>query len=157
MKKIGRTADGTIVVDRHNSHLHECIDAVLVEALKLVTTKGRQFIEEEVNLGRVIGWSTCVSTNPEDIIVYAQRPNRKGLTRFVMSRAPEPTSKAMVVLKKSDKPSEYILITAFAGSKAEVEPWDPRATDASVQFWKDKALIWDGQIIEGTVTKTCPW
>jgi len=157
MEIIGRTADGAIVVNRRNSHLHECIKATIVDVLQRVNTAGQQFIEAEIDLGRVIGGCICVDTSSEDNIVFAQRPNRKGLTRFVMNREPEPTTKAMVVLKESDKPREYILITAFAGSKSELEPWDPRATAASKPYWQRKALIWDGQVVDGTVTSECPW
>ncbi|MEI7817851.1 MAG: hypothetical protein WCI45_11750, partial [Desulfuromonadales bacterium] len=59
--------------------------------------------------------------------------------------------------KKSENPREYILLTAFAGGKAELEPWDSRATPASIGFWNRKALVWDGQVIAGTTTTECPW
>lgn len=157
MRLIGRTEDGAVVVDRHNSHLHECAGDSIIDALKQINTKGRQFIEAEIDLRRFVGGCICVDTTPEDIIVFAQRPNRRGLTRFVMDREPVPTNKMMVILKKSDKPREYILITAFAGGKSELEPWDSRATEASRVFWKSKALIWDGQVVDGTATGACPW
>jgi hypothetical protein len=158
MTVIGNTADGAIVLDRHNSHLHGCAREFIVEAMKKVNTAGRQFIEAEIEMGYVIGECICVDTSPEDIIVFAQRANRKGLTRFVTGRAPEPTTKALIVLKKSDNPKEYILITAFAGKKAEVEPWDPRASRSSLEFWGKKALIWGSEeVVDGTVTTECPW
>lgn len=157
MENIGWTADGAVVLNRHNSHLHEDSMATVVEALQHINTADRQFIEAEIDLRHVIGFSSCVNTGPEDKIIYAQRINRKGLTRFVVGRDAEPTSKVMIVLKKTNKPKEYILITGFLGGKAEVEPWDPRATETSIIFWQGKALIWDGQITEGTTTTECPW
>ena len=158
MTVIGNTADGAIVLDRHNSHLHECVRGFIVEAMKKVNTAGRPFIEDEIEMGYIIGECICVDTKHDDTIVFAQRSNRKGLTRFVIGRAPEPTTKALIVLKKSDKPKEYILITAFAGKKAELEPWDPRATKASFEFWQRKALIWGiEQVVDGTFTTECPW
>jgi hypothetical protein len=157
MQKIGITADGAVVMDRVNSHLHECVRSMVVEALKQVSTAGRPFMEAEIDFGHIIGKSTCVDTSPEDDVVFAQRPNRRGLSRFVRNRESEPTTKVFVVLKKSDKPGEYILITAFAGGKSVVEPWDSHATDESQKFWQKKALIWDGQVVEGTTTTVCPW
>ena len=147
MNVIGKTADGAFVVDRHNSHLHDDIKDFIVDALVKVNTGGRPFLEAEVNFGHIIGNCICVSTGPNDKIVYAQRPNRKGLTRFVLERDAEPTTKAMVVLKKSENPSEYILITAFAGGKSELEPWDPRATPESLIFWQKRHWFGDNRFL----------
>lgn len=158
MEIIGKTADGAIVVNRPNSHLHHDIASIIEDALSRVFTNGRQFIEAEVDFGKVIGMTCCVTTEPTDCVVYAQRLNRKGKTRFVLDKDKAPTSKAMVVLKITDKPKEYVLITAFIGSKAEVEPWDVRATPASIKFWQRKALIWGAEpIIKGTASNVCPW
>jgi hypothetical protein len=158
MDEIGRTADGAIVVNRHNSHLHDDVRLIIPDALARVHTEGRVYIEAEVEFGRVVGKSICVSTGPDDKIVYAQRLKRNGLTRFVLERESEPTTKAMIVLKKMDSAKEYILITAFAGSKSELEPWDPRATSASLLFWQNKALVWGGEsVLEATITTECPW
>jgi len=157
MKVIGKTADGAIVIDRKESHLHKEITPIISEVLSRVHTNGRQFIEAEVDFGRVIGRTCCVSTGPDDQIIFAQRPNRKGLTRFVQNRESEPSTRAMVVIKNVGRPREYVLITAFIGSKAEVEPWDQRATPASLHFWNAKALLWGEQIVKGTATTECPW
>jgi len=157
MNFIGKTADGAVVMNRNESHLHEEISPIIHDVLLRVHTHARPFIEAEVDFGRVIGTSCCVSTGPGDQIIFAQRPNRKGLTRFVQNRESEPSSRAMIVLKNTGRPKEYVLITAFIGSKAEVEPWDQRATPASFQFWRTKALVWGEPIIEGTATTKCPW
>ena len=158
MGVIGRTQDGAVVVDRANSHLHECARKFIGEAVSKVKVNGRAFIEAEVDFGRVIGSSICVQTDQGDDIVFAQRPNRKGLTRFVVGRDPEPTSKFMVVLKATDDPQKYVLITAFLGSKAQPEPWDPRATVESIKFWQNRALVWGSEyVVDGTKTTECPW
>lgn len=157
MEFIGKTGDGAVVVNRHNSHLHQDITSIINDALSMVHTNGSSFVEAEVDFGRVIGFSSCVSTEPTDCIVYAQRLNRKGHTRFVLDKDKVPTTKAMVVLKMT-KPNEYVLITAFIGSKAEVEPWDVRATPAAMKFWQHKALVWGEEpTVRGTATNTCPW
>lgn len=157
MKIIGNTADGAVVINRQNSHLHEDIASIIDDVIAQVHTNGRPFIEDEIDFGRVIGLCSCVSTEPTDCVVYAQRLNRKGKTRFVLDRDKEPTTKAMVVLKRTDKPQEYVLITAFIGGKAELEPWDTRATSESLKFWQRKALVWGEPIIRGTASTVCPW
>jgi hypothetical protein len=158
MDVIGKTADGAVVVNRPNSHLHGDITPIITDALLRIDTCGRQFVESEVDFDKVIGVSCCVSTGPKDCIIFAQRHNRAGMTRFVVDRDKEPTTKVMVVLKQTANPTEYVLITAFVGSKAEREPWDTRATSASLKFWKSKALVWGAEPVQkGTATTKCPW
>jgi hypothetical protein len=154
---VGRTADDAVVMDRSNSHIHNDVILVLKAALLKVRTNGQLFIVTEVEFPNIVGTSCCVTTGPKDKILFAQRPNRLGLTRFVVDRESEPSSKVVIVLKKMESTMEYILITAFIGDKAELEPWDPRATSTSLVFWQHKALVWGAPIIEGTITTDCPW
>jgi len=154
---LGKTADGATVIDRPNSHLHKEVVPILADALSRVNTGNRPFIEVEIDFNRIIGKTICVKTDSNDHIVYAQRANRKGFSRFVLDRDAEPSSKVMVVMKKADNTGEYLLITAFIGSKPEVEPWDPHATSASFVFWKNHALVLTGEISPDTFTELCPW
>lgn len=157
-RNIGKTADGAVVFNRPKSHMHDEVNQIIVEALSRVHTLGRPFIEVEVDFGKVIGTSICVETSEHDCIVFAQRPNRNGLSRFVLDREPVPSTKAMIVLKKADDLGGYILITAFIGSKSEVEPWDLRANKESLKFWHSHALVWGTEpIIKGTATTEYPW
>ena len=157
MEYLGRTADGAVVMNRPNSHLHHDIEDIISEALSRVDTHKRPFLEVVVDFGEIIGETCCVSTSFKDCVVFAQRPNRKGLTRFVLDKDKVPTTKAMVVLKKTATDNEYVLITAYVGGKAEVEPWDPRATPASLAFWQGNALVWGEPIVKGTATTEYPW
>ena len=94
-----------------------------------------------------------------DEIVYAQRVGRTGLTRFVKNRSLEPCSTLFVLLMRDKGGAPlYVCLTAFIGRRAELEPWDPRATPASREFWSREALIWGSEpIIRGTETDQCPW
>ncbi len=107
----------------------------------------------------IVGESVCVTTELRDQIVYAQRPKRFGLTRFVKNRKPEPCKSVVVILKTADgQPGAYVLVTAFIGQKAEPEPWDRNATANSREFWNSHALVWGAEpIIEATETPVCPW
>ena len=74
---------GERVVDRHRSHLHESVVPLLPAALAQIDSNGRNYFVEGVDFDQPIGETICVATGPGDEIVYAQRPNRAGLTRFV--------------------------------------------------------------------------
>jgi hypothetical protein len=156
--QLGRLRSGQIVVDRYRSHNHLATRPLLPEVLGQIYAQGRQFIHEEVDFGRIVGLSTCVVTGPGDEIVYAQRPGRRGPTRFVKNRQPEPSSAVTVILKKDDFEDYYVLITAFIGNKPEPEPWDRHATEKSRGFWASHALIWGSEpVVPGTETTVCPW
>jgi len=155
MNVLGYLASGEPVVDRQKSHIHPGLSELLVPALARLESLGRDRCVDEIDFGRVIGDTHCVVTTPDDKIVFAQRENRPGLSRFAPERKPEPCTAVTVVLRKEDE--GYVLRTAFVGYKAEPEPWDRNATEASVLFWNTHALVpEDGQILE-TATLDCPW
>ena len=172
------TADGSAVVDRHNSHIHDGVAEILPEALGRIRAGNRPFLVEEVKFDHVVGTTCCVRTGPDDSIVYARRPRRAGVTRFVKNRAVEPCDSVVIILKEADE--GYVLITAFIGSLAEPEPWDAEArlrqlrrspgtstaalaeaedkAKRSATFWAENALVWGSEPVEpGTETQICPW
>lgn len=160
----GCLADGSIVVDRMPSYVRASEIETVLRALPKVDPAGRSFIEAEILFPETVGDTKCVETTSEDAIVYAQRPGRYGLTRFVKGRAPEPTKSVFVVLKK-ERNHRYVLITGFTGGKPEPEPWDEKAFAHSVdpaearkrsaEFWANHALIYmPDMIVPGTETKT---
>ena len=149
---LGHLADGMPVVDRSSSHLHLDVVRLLPATLVRIQSAGRSFLVEEVDFGRPVGETICVTTKPGDQIVYAQRPRRFGLTRFVMGRCAEACSSVVVILKQDEGGGYYVLITAFIGQKAEPEPWDRNATEQSEAFWSSHALIWGSEpVVPGTV------
>lgn len=146
-----RLDSGEEVVDRPRSHLHPGVGELLPEALSKISANGRSFLIEEVDFGRPIGEKMCVVTGPDDEIVFAQRPHRFGLTRFVKNRRPEPCTSVVVILKKAEDADYYVLITAFIGHRPEPEPWDRNATAASFAFWDQHALVWGSEpVVAGT-------
>ncbi len=151
-------ASGEAVIDRFNSHNHVGVSPLLPEALAKIDSKGRQFLVEEVVFDHIIGETVCVATGPGDEIVYAKRPKRWGLTRFVRNRKPEPCSAMTVILKRDDYEPYYVLITAFVGHRPEPEPWDRNANGNSRAFWSSHALVWGcEEVIDYTITTACPW
>ncbi|MES2006713.1 MAG: hypothetical protein V4436_01235 [Patescibacteria group bacterium] len=159
---LGMLASGEAVFDRHKSHLtaHPEVLPLLVGALLTIESRDREYIQEEIDFGRIIGSSIRVETGPDDEIIFAQRPGREGLSRFVKNRKETPCSTMAVVLRKGTEDHRaYILMTAFVGILAPPEPWDKNADERSVPFWNSNALVWDTSsiIIPGTETTKSPW
>lgn len=145
---------GEEVRDRADSHVatHESVHGLLPEALKKIYANGRRFIIEEVEMGRIVGESICVPTSSGDQIMYEQRPNRSGLTRFVLNRKPEPSSTVVVILEKIEGDNFFTLLTSYVGRIAPPETWDEvsfaktpdpdRARIEAKIFWENHALVW---------------
>lgn len=150
---IGTLASGQGVIDRPNSHLGGKTDMPLQEAFDRISLTDEQFTEQEVDLGRKWGITQVVTTNESDSIYFANRPKRSGHSRFVEGRSTEPTTQMVVVLKKSQTPNQYILITAYPGEYAGPEPWDPKATPNSKSYWQSHAFV-SGAVEEVPGTRT---
>src|SRR3989344_3963702 len=156
-KILGRRKAGEEVVDREVSHLHASAEAHLAEALTRIDSLGRGQIKKTVDLGRVIGRSNCVSTSEDDEIVFAQRVNRPGLSRFVKNREPKPTSRLTVKLHRLAD-GKYEVRTAYIGDAGVAEPWDEDAKADSIPFWSAHALCFGYEpVVPGTETEKCPW
>ena len=156
---LGFLRSGEQVFDGTPSHVlgHPTVMPFLAEALSRIYGTNRDRIYEEVDFGRLIGESNCVRTRHGDKIFFAQRRNRKGLTRFVKNRPPEPSSRVTVVLVQQNECS-YLLRTAFIGEKTPPEPWDMEAGMDSILFWNAHALTCGfAETMPGTETTVCPW
>lgn len=160
-QQLGQLATGEPVHDRpHESHFATHADAnpelpaLVAEALGQVHSGG--FIATAVDLGREVGRSICVPADASEDIVFARRPNRHGLTRFVRGKQPVPTSSVSVVARPRE--DWYELLTAWVGALAPPEPWDRNATAESAEFWSRHALVWGAEeVIPGTETSARPW
>ncbi len=162
MKILGHLKSGERVFNRHHSHIHGNLLNLIPEGLSKIESKGRNFIEAEVDFQRFIGQTINVTTNKNDEIIYAQRKGRSILSRFVKNRSAQDCQKIFFVLKKTGKQT-YVLITAFIGEKPSPEPGDwkyfqkqknPQMEHKkSVQFWKHHALLWNREeVVSGTET-----
>lgn len=134
---------------------HKDVDFNLVEeAVSKIDLEG-DFFKGAIDMGRVVGKTTCVRINSTDNVLYFFRKHRSGRTPFVKGKKPMPTSKVVVIItEKKNNPGEYKLITSWYGELAPMEPWDARnkglsqeEIDACDEFWNTHALIYDeGQI-----------
>ncbi len=152
---LGNLQSGERLFDLKQSHMHnvEIVKAHLPHILSTIESNGNTFIKHIADTGEIIGTTACVATTDTDEIVYAQRVERRGLTRFVKNKEPEPTSNITVVMTKI--PEGFLLLTAYVGNGAPVEPWDPKADEAAQAFWNSHALVWGSEpIVPGTETTT---
>lgn len=154
---LGNTANGLPVFDRANSHYadHGFSKETMKEALAKITQVS-QFEKHVVNMGRVVGVTTCVEVSDKDRVIMAVRKKRFGPTPMVLGREPEPCKSVVIILKRGcDKEGVYfILITSFVGKGSEPEPWDKQLVPGSpehkraVQFWQTHALLFDEEVID---------
>lgn len=157
---VGNLASGENVIVRSSSHIHDNqeLEKYLVSALGKIDSNNQNLIEGEVTFDETIGVTRCVSTSENDEIIFAMRPKRKGYTRFVKNRQPESTNKLTIILTKDRQTNDYLVLTTYIGAKAEPEPWDYRATEKALDFWKSHALVYGTEpIIEGTETVVPKW
>lgn len=141
------------------SHLAAELRPVLPEVLSRIRSSEIQPDGDGVlvEMGRVIGNRLCVTTSEDDEIVFAQRENRRGLTRFVKHRHPVPCRTALMILARSGR-GGFFIVTGWVGRHAAPEPWDRRATSHSLMFWNSHALVWAAAaVVKGTETTVCPW
>ena len=146
-------------MDRDISHIHAGVtDELLAEAFSLLRVGGEERVKYTHEFGQRIGFSNCVKTREGDEIVFAQRVNRDGLTRFVKNRKPEPSNLLTVNIRQID--GQYVLRTAYIGGSGAIEPWaaTPDRLMESISFWSANALCWGYEpIIAGTETTVSPW
>jgi len=186
---LGVTKDGYKVFDRFDSHIktHVGAEKIIAEALSLVSTDGQDFFKETLDFKRTIGETICTETTDKDEIIFAQRANRRGLTRFTKTGLPKPCSKLTLIIVKREEDSSseddeddndedensnpsvyYELITAYVGESAPPEPWDEKAfyfaedpdkaRQTSLDFWNRHALVFSAEEhLSGTETIEKPW
>ena len=150
-----RTADGWVVHNRPHSHVTKIPYDMLQEVIASINAAGRVYIQKETTYDDIIGESVVVETFPGDKIVYAIRKNRRKYDRFVLDRAPAPTDKISVIMKKCEENDyAYVLISAWFGPltppsasdmyKESVRTGQPTPTTAlvnSAKHWLNHAYV----------------
>lgn len=146
------TADGfEVFIPKKHMKLHAADLPMIKAALLKVNAAGKSFLKECVEFDHIVGKTVCVSTAPDDEIVFATRLGRSTKTRFVMGRVPEDCKHVSVIITKKD--DGYKLITGYIGKPAEKEVDDPSIMSEdellrSISFWSKHALIWGSQPVK---------
>lgn len=153
-----KTCGNTIeVTPRCSEHLsaHPDLEKILVAVLLKVKLTDSPFLEQEVDMGEIVGQSSRVATpafSPQDEMMFAHRLNRFGASRVIeQSQLGDETSIVSVILKRV-RPSHFHLITAWVGTLARKEPWDPTISSECerqkcLEFWCQNALIYDPKVM----------
>ncbi len=161
--------DGGVVVvpwgTQQHLRAHPDVLDVLGEAIsKIELPTDGEFLKTTVDLGRVIGRSGAVETDPiqyDEQTWFAHRIGRDGPSRVVLdTEGPEVSTVAILAFQARDRstgkiqPGKYILATAWIGSaEAEREPWDKgikteRERQAALRYWCSHALVYDKEVMD---------
>lgn len=157
---MGVTKNGVMVYDREVSHFHEeggLTAKLLLEAIFKIRAK-YGVTKATVDMGRIVGKTTCVPVTPDDNIVYVYRKNRKGETPMVIGKEPEDCRKVTAVLLRKRGEKGAKLLTAYIGNGAPREPWDRSIKSEEEQmesdtFWCSHALIFDKELVDWNRTE----
>ena len=143
------------------THLEDTpqLQDLVLEALAGLKVKG-DYLEIELDMGRIIGMTDGVKIEEGDEIIWAKRKNRDSYTVFNKSKVSQPSSFITLALSRQADGS-YVLESAFISSGEGCSPPfpdEPKATVASKDYWSKHALAWGTQEIQaGSVTTKCPW
>lgn len=154
-----RTACGSIIEITTSTvkHLeaHPETAAIIVDAIRKARIGNRPFAEVEVDMGRVVGRKTRVSTipqSPDEPMVFAFRTGREFPSRVAPDVTHGDETSSVVLIAKRLGNGYYKLVTSWVGNLAEKEPWDPGIRgrehyDRCLKFWCRHALIHNPEIM----------
>ena len=148
-----------VVIDEIWKHLeaHPGILDLIPEIASSITlpTDGSR-LSCQTSLGRVVGQSNLIGAEKiglSETAWFAIRKNRMKASRVVPDANPVDTDLVSIVANPVEKDS-YELVTAWFGTMAPKEPWDPDLTDdpsaykASINFWCRHALVYDPEVMD---------
>jgi hypothetical protein len=142
-KEIGACRSREKVINRTESHIDLKLMDLVREAISGIEINQKvNYLEKEVFFDLPIGECEVVETNPDDKIVFRERKNRKGLSRFVVNRQKEQSNILTIVLKRAKEDPRFLtLITAYIDPKAPPEPYDKMADEKAKDYWKTHAFV----------------
>lgn len=153
-----RTACGGRIVlpPKTKEHLvaHMEVGGLLEEVAGLLTLpRDGSFVAREVDLGRVVGRTGCVTADPAGFTgqaTFANRVGRRKASRVVVGVQGPEVSTVVVLAFAGQESATYVLITAYVGALAPKEPWDASPgteRDESLRFWGENALVYDPAVM----------
>lgn len=162
------TADGKEILYAEGTHKHMQAHPEVARLLHVVIEKisldepdkaGRWEFEGEsgnifgfeIDMGKMIGFWTCISMPSDGPMQFALRRNREIPTRVVLGLDPVATNSLTLWIREHDD-GHYELASCYAGKFAPREPSDPFFTtprppeievefQQALAFWMNHALI----------------
>jgi len=166
MKILKTSCGGQIIVPPKTAlHLraHPEVERLLGEVCERLTLPSdSSFLRCEVEMGRIVGFAGCVETPPvkvDEPATFARRIERSGPSRVVMMQREETTKISLLAFPSREDARTYVLITAWVGSLAPKEPWDPNISSEierreSLAFWLSHALVYDPSVMGESFTSS---
>lgn len=159
MEILQTSCGGQIVVPSKTAlHLraHPEVEGLLGEVCeRLALPKDSSFLRCEVETGRIVGLAGCVEARPvkvDEPATFAKRIEHSGPSRVVVARGVETSKVSLLAFPSREDVRTYVLITAWVGSLAPKEPWDPNIASElerreSLEFWCTHALVYDQSVM----------
>ena len=150
-----RSACGSIVEinGRCVKHLeaHPEVATIIVEAIGKANFGNLPVAEIEVEMGRIVGRKTKVTTNlesPDSPMMFVLRNGRALPSRVAVCVSICDETTNVAIIAKQASPSNYILTTCWIGNLAQKEPWDKTICsseeyDKCLMYWCQNALLYD--------------
>lgn len=145
------------VTERRAEHLqaHPELAGILPQVLLKLDVQNKPFMEIEVEMGKAVGFQNRVPTPftlPTEQMTFAHRVGRNGPSHVVEDTAPRELTSTVTVILKRVNPKHFHFITAWVGTLAKKEPWDPSVTTpedrkVSLNYWCKNALIYDPNVM----------
>lgn len=142
---------------------HNDVEEFLEEAIsKVKIPNGALYLENAVNLGRIIGISSLVETNSIQLnekTLFAKRAGRDWPSRIACDSKGVPCDSVTLETKFNKQSNQYELSTAYIGFPCPDEPVHSsdktsNAFKKSLNFWCRHALVYDpstmGKYFEST-------
>lgn len=155
-----RTRDGGRILVSPPAKLHLAahpeVGAVIEEAVsRIKLPSDRTEIWTEIEMSRIVGVSGCVEARrirETDLTTFAWRKERKHPSRVAVGAEGRPVSTVVVRALPTANLWIYLLATAYVGTKAPLEPWDPelktaQEKDESLDFWCTHALVYNHAVM----------
>ena len=157
VRRAFHTKDNRVVTATTNTIVSASVLEILPMVLKMIECENRESFFEQVIFDYPIGNTNCVEVSKKDKIIYAKKQGGSGnYCKYVKFRLPQLSDTVTVILKK--KHDYFSIIDAYIGEKAEPMPLDKKATELSVDYWDNHALIYNPQdVAVSSETRTCPW
>ncbi|KKW43001.1 MAG: hypothetical protein UY92_C0001G0015 [Candidatus Magasanikbacteria bacterium GW2011_GWA2_56_11] len=126
---------------------HPDAAALLEEAIGKITIGEREFVLEEVDMGRIVARSSLVDAPAiasDQPTAFACRKGRDIASRVLVGAVKPDTNLFTVIAGKQDDGS-WLLYSGFPGPLAPREPHDPnlKGNATELAFWCEHALVWE--------------
>ncbi len=161
-----RTKCGHTILVPTNAALHlqahpEVFDLLEETVGSITLPLNGGWIATDVDLGRIVGRSGCLSTpliTTSTKTTFARRLNRLKPSRVAVDAIGPEIGHVVLIAKPTERTGVYDLVTAYVGSLAPKEPWDPTLSPEekvkSVRFWNEHALVYDPAVMEPPLEST---